>query len=446
MTPRLRLVPTADVATLGQRCYLFDRAAQHDNVVSVPTQRISRRLHEVFRRIKSEWPAHEPRALEDFEALFKTDAERALVHQLVQAGYLEPVGSASAGPTRDAPAVSDVTHFREQVLKHFLKPATFFNLPTQIEDAECEVAIVGVPVSSTLLSSGTVDAPSRLRRDTQRAGFWFDFHARGVYTETGCDGTAPRLLCAGIGLKDCGDIGGDARTVGDLFAQLSTLLESRLLPAGVRPLFIGGDHAITFPVVDSLLRHYPDLVLIHLDAHNDLFYTERVEFNHAGPIHALLAHSGLGQVLSFGLRTTGDPRVDTFQRLLASGIVEERVRLYSLPVFQRWLARPEEFRTHLRTVIPAGAPVYLTIDLDVLSSDAIAGQLSTPAGPGLDWHQLLETTVLVCDEFDVVGADVVEFNPDHKNRAVHDEREMTVLLLELIDGLARARRRAIGER
>ena len=146
------------------------------------------------------------------------------------------------------------------------------------------------------------------------------------------------------------------------------------------------------------------------------------------------------------LRTTGDPLVDTFQRLLASGIVEERVRLYSLPVFQRWLARPEEFRTHLRTVIPAGAPVYLTIDLDVLSSDAIAGQLSTPAGPGLDWHQLLETTVLVCDEFDVVGADVVEFNPDHKNRAVHDEREMTVLLLELIDGLARARRRAIGER
>jgi len=440
-SPRLRLVPTADVATLGPRCYLFDRAALHDNVVSIPTQRISRRLHDVVHRLKTEWPSHEPRPLEDFLALFETEAERSLVMQLVRAGYLERVEAPGSG-TEAASADDAVAHFRERVLKHFFKPASFFNLPAQIEDDECEVAIVGVPVSSTLISSGTVDAPARLRRDSQRAGFWFDFHARGVYTETGCDGTTPRLLCAGTRLKDCGDIGRDTRTVGELFTALSSLLDDRLLPAGARPLFVGGDHAITFPIVDSLLRHYPDLVLVHLDAHNDLFYTERVEYNHAGPIHALIAHSGLQQVLSFGLRTTGDPRVHPYQRLLAAGVVEERVRLYSLPALERWLSRPMEFRAHLRECIPAGAPVYLTIDLDVLSADAIAGQLSTPAGPGLAWHQLLETTVLVCDEFDVVAADVVEFNPDHKNRAVHDERELTVLLLELIDGLARARRRA----
>lgn len=443
--PRLRLVPTADVATLGRACYLFDRAALQDNVVSVPTQRISQRLFDVVRRIRAAWPAHEAHPLEAFEALFDRDGDRHLLRQLVQAGYLEPVEASATTPGGGWPAVSDVSHFRDRVLKHFFKPTTFFNLPTQIEDDECDIALIGVPVSSTLVSSGTVDAPRRLRRDTQRAGFWFDFHARGVYTETGCNGTPPRLLCAGSRLKDYGDVGGDARIVGELFERLATLLDTRLLPAGVRPLFIGGDHAITFPIVDALLRHHPDLVLIHLDAHNDLFYTDRVEFNHAGPIHALLAHSGLRQVLSFGLRTIADPRVDNFQRMLASGLVDERVRLYSLPVFQRWLARPDEFRAHLHATIPAGVPVYLTLDLDVLSADAIAGQLSTPAGTGLDWHQLLETVALVCDELDVIAADVVEFNPDHKNRPVQDEREMTVLLLELIDGLSRARLRATAD-
>lgn len=439
MSERLRLLPTADVAMLGAGCFLFDRSASDENVLAVPTRRVSRELHDVVHRIRQQWPGHEAQAFEDFLALFETDHEYALVGQLARDGYLEQV----TAPAREGSTVNDERDFIGRAHQRFFKPASFFNLPRQIEDGECDVALVGVPVSSTLVSSGTVDAPARLRRDSQRAGFWFDFYARGVYSETGCNGTPPRLLCAGTRLKDCGDVGAAACTVGELFGQLAELLESRLLPAGARPLFIGGDHAITFPVVDCLLRHAPDLVLVHLDAHNDLFYTDRVAFNHAGPVHALLEHSGLRQVLSFGLRTTADPRVDNYQQRLASGLVEERVRLYSLPAFERWLSRPDAFRAHLRQLVPSGRPVYLTIDLDVLSADAIAGQLSTPAGPGLSWYQLLESVVLLCDEFDVIAADVVEFNPDHKNRPVHDEREMTALLFELIDGLSRARQRAL---
>ncbi|MEQ8661025.1 MAG: arginase family protein [Gammaproteobacteria bacterium] len=445
MTDRLRLLPGADVAALGAHCYLFDRAALHENVVSVPTQRVSQRMLELVRRIRTAWPDHAPQPYAAFAALCTSTAEQRLLGQLAQAGYLEslpvPAPATAGRAAGDAGHADDtLTHFRERVLKHFFKRAAFFHLPEQIDDDDCDVALVGVPVSSTALSSGTVDAPGRLRRDSQRAGFWFDFHADGVYTETGCDDTPPRVICAGTRVKDFGDIGGSARTVGALFAELAGFIDTRLVPHGVRPLFVGGDHAVTFPLVDACLRHHPDLVLVHLDAHNDLFYTERVEFNHAGPVHALLAHSGLGKVLSFGLRTIGDARVAPYKRMQASGTLHERVHLHALDATQRRLADSDAFRAHLHKHIGT-RPVYLTIDLDVLSADAIAGQLSTPAGPGLAWHELLALVRLVCGAFDVVACDVVEFNPDHKDRASVDERAPVVLLLELIDGLAQAARR-----
>ena len=455
MTTKFRLLPTADVATLGSRHYLFDRAALHENVIFIPSQRVSRRMFDVVTRLKAQWPQHEPQTYEDVAALFSLPGERAALEQLAGAGYLEAMplatgandgGDGSPRQGTQAPAFRDtpaVAYFRERVVKHFFKRPAFFHLPMQIDDTECDVGLIGLPVSSALISSGTVNAPHRLRQNSQRAGFWFDLYKHGIYTETGCDNSAPRLLCAGVGLKDFGDIGADCRTVGDLFALVAELIETRLLPNRVRPIFVGGDHAITFPIVDCYLRHYPDLVLIHLDAHNDLFYTEQVEFNHAGPIHALLAHSELGKVLSFGLRTSGDTRVGPYQRLRESGLLEDRVHLYSINALVRWLDRPDDFRAHLREQLPAGAPCYLTIDLDVLSPECLVGQLSTPAGAGISWFQLLEMIGLVMDECDVLGCDVVEFNPDHKDAPGDDPRELTVLLLELIDGLFRRRARAL---
>ncbi len=76
----------------------------------------------------------------------------------------------------------------------------------------------------------------------------------------------------------------------------------------------GGDHAITFPIVNAFLQHYPSLVLLHLDAHNDVFYTEKIEFSHASPILGLLIQSNLSSVYSFGLRTNADPRVGPFEQ------------------------------------------------------------------------------------------------------------------------------------
>jgi arginase family enzyme len=450
MQSKLRLLSSADVAILGERHYLFDRAAAVANVVSVPTQRISKRLFDVVRRIRSQFSGNEGQSLGDIEALFAEPHDRKLVAQLLAAGYLEDVvtpdpvdaglGAAVSAQSNDQKLLgAQIEHFRNKGLDHFFKRASFFNLPEQIEDAEAEVGIVGLPISSIPVSNGTVSGPSRLRQDSQRAGFWFDIWKDGVYTEIGCDGGTPRLMCKNVRLKDFSDIGQHARTIRELFAEVSEFVEQRLRPNQIRPVFVGGDHAITFPIVDAYLKNHPDLTLIHLDAHNDLFYTEHIEYNHAGPIHGLLLHSGLRKVMSFGVRTTGDTRVGPYLRLASDPSLKERLRLYSIASTRRWLSRPQDFLEHLRAQVGSNGPCYLTIDLDVLSDTAIGGQLSTPAGAGLEWHELFEFVDLVMGECDVIGCDVVEFSPGH---STNEDREPCVLLMQLIDGLARSAMRA----
>jgi arginase family enzyme len=332
-----------------------------------------------------------------------------------------------------------VEHFRTKVVNHFFRNPSFFNVPDQIDDADALVGLVGVPVSANLESIGTENAPNQLRRDSQRL-FWFDVHDKGVYSEIGCDDSPPGLLCHGTVLKDFGDVGRDARTVGDLFGRLRELVHERLLPNGVRPVFVGGDHAVTFPIVDAYLAARPDLCLLHLDAHNDLFYTDHVDYSHAGPIRSLLLHSDLRQVFSFGLRTVGDPRVEPFTRVLARPELRERIHLYSLGAVGRWLARPEELRAHLRERVAPGVPCYLSIDLDVLSAEAISGALSTPAESGLEWQELYELVDVFFDTLDVIACDVVEFNTDNKDRQAREGRYLQVLLLLLLDRLTRTGR------
>jgi len=449
-----RLIPTMDVAQLGSKYYLFDRHAEAENLLFVPTQAVSRRLHDVIGKIRRRWPQNEPQAIEVIKGIFDDAAEQKAVTTLASAGYLEaipevittPDNATSESDGGAGPAASDLTaqlhYFQNNAIKHYFRRPVFFNLPANIDDAEVDVGIIGVPVSSISVSSGTILSPDCLRQHSQKAGFWFDFQRDGVYSEVGCAGTLPQTWCKDVIAKDFGDVGPDSRTVGALFQDIDSLVSTRLVPNGIRGLFVGGDHAVSFPVVNSLIRHHPDLLLIHLDAHNDLFYTEKVEFNHAGPIHGLLLQSGLSKVLSFGLRTNADPRIKPFNALNEALNLKERVEMHSLQATRRLLAQPEAFRAYLREQTGAAdRPVYLTIDLDVLSDTAMSGQLSTPAGHGLEFAELYELVAAVFDETNVVGCDVVEFNVEGRTEREGADRDVVVLMMQLIDGLARANKR-----
>jgi agmatinase len=237
-------------------------------------------------------------------------------------------------------------------------------------------------------------------------------------------------------LADLGDVGNRARRVGELFDDLAAMVDRRFPPGGARPLFIGGDHAISWPIVAAFKRHHPNLQLIHFDAHNDLFYVENLSFHHANPIRGLLVQEQIATIASFGMRTHFDPRTAGYASLADLPLLE-RVQITPLLELRALLQQPERFRQALAPL--AGAPCYLTIDLDVLSVSAMSGMFSAPAGAGLGWEELLLAVDLVFAELEVIAADVVELAPNFSATTTDADNGLLALLALLIDGLARRR-------
>lgn len=178
----------------------------------------------------------------------------------------------------------------------------------------------------------------------------------------------------------------------------------KVLAAGKRPLGMGGEHLVTWPVVKAVYKKYPDLAVIHMDAHTDL----RVEFegeelSHATPIRKIAEMIGPKNVYSFGIR---------------SGIREEFqwAEKEGMQIYKFEVLEP------LRKVLPelAGRPVYVTIDIDVLDPAHAPGTGTVDAG-GITSKELLASIHEIArSDVKVVGADLVEVAP------VYDCSEQTV--------------------
>jgi agmatinase len=164
---------------------------------------------------------------------------------------------------------------------------------------------------------------------------------------------------------------------------------SALVRAGRRPIILGGDHSITYPVVHAVRRHYPRLALLHFDAHPDLYDEfEGDRHSHACPFARIMEAGAADRLVQVGIRT-----MNAHQRAQADRFGVE-------VVFMRdWT---DAFTPVFRD------PVYVSIDLDVLDP-AYAPGVSHREPGGLSVRQLLG--VLQRMQGAIVGADVVEFNP-----------------------------------
>lgn len=204
------------------------------------------------------------------------------------------------------------------------------------------------------------------------------------------------------GLVDIGGPGmlGDA---GDL--TLSTGAESRaqieagvarLLDAGGVPIVLGGDHSITYPVLRAMRPRHAHLSVLHVDAHPDLYEDFAGDrFSHACPFARALEERLLDELVQVGIRAMTGP-----QRAQADR--------YGVDVIDMdaWVAG--------RRPAPA-YPVYLSIDLDGLDPAYVPG-VSHPEPGGLSVREVL--TVLHQLEVPVVGADIVELNPELDSRGL----------------------------
>jgi agmatinase len=192
-----------------------------------------------------------------------------------------------------------------------------------------------------------------------------------------------------------------------------------LLADGKFPLGLGGEHLVSWPVIREVYAKYPNLAILHFDAHADLREQYEGEaLSHSTPLRKAAELIGGKNVYQFGIR---------------SGTREEfeyaRANLHLYPF---------EVLEPLRKVLPelAGRPVYLTIDIDVLDPSAAPGTGTAEAG-GITSKELLAAIhAIASSDVNIVGADVVEVAP------VYDATEQTQivaskLIREILLGLVK---------
>ncbi|HZB28050.1 MAG TPA: agmatinase [Gemmatimonadales bacterium] len=162
-----------------------------------------------------------------------------------------------------------------------------------------------------------------------------------------------------------------------------------LLASDARPLAIGGDHSITYPIVRAAVGVHPSLTILHVDAHPDLYDTfEGNRFSHACPFARIMEERLARRLVQVGIRTMNDHQRAQADRFGAE-IIDMRM----------WEAGK-------RPVV--NGPVYLSIDLDGLDP-AFAPGVSHREPGGLSVREVL--TLIHQISGTLVGADVVEYNP-----------------------------------
>lgn len=174
---------------------------------------------------------------------------------------------------------------------------------------------------------------------------------------------------------------------------------TRHLEEGHRLLSLGGDHSISYPLIDAFSAVYEDLTVIQFDAHPDLY--DRFDdnpFSHASPFARLMERRSMSRLVQIGIRAS-----NRHQR--------EQAERFGVESFEAWRWR-EVLDLRLEP------PIYVSLDLDVFDPGFAPGVAHHEPG-GLSPRDVFEVIQRLPG---LVGADVVELNP------ARDHADMTAAL------------------
>jgi len=240
--------------------------------------------------------------------------------------------------------------------------------------ASARPTLIGLPYdASSSFLRGPVLAPARIREElhsSQSNGF----------SESGLH------VLGANGLGDAGDL--QLPSTGDARGMIEQGIRA-LADSGVRPLSLGGDHSVTYPVLRALGPLVRGLTILQIDAHPDLYGDfEGDRFSHACPFARIMEEKLATQLVQVGIRT-----MNAVQRAQAD---RYGVRVIDM---RAWAAgaRPE-----LR------GPLYVSIDMDGIDPAFVPGVSHREPG-GLTVREVV--TMIQSMPGPIVGADVVELNP-----------------------------------
>lgn len=253
---------------------------------------------------------------------------------------------------------------------------------------DSSLVIVGAPMDFTVsFRPGTRNGPAEIRNVSEGLEeFSFDL----------------KLDLADKYFFDSGDI---LLPYGNIEKSLECIEQAvgTIVKDGKKPLLLGGEHLVSLPAVKKVSEIYPELVVLHFDAHADLrdVYLEE-ELSHATVMRRISEVVGGKRIFQLGIR---------------SGTREEfewgcrNTRMYPGKVLEPLNRIVNEIK---------GVPVYITLDIDVVDP-AYAPGTGTPEPGGCSPQEIIKSLHLLKD-LNVVGMDLVEVCP------VYDQSQITALL------------------
>lgn len=250
-----------------------------------------------------------------------------------------------------------------------------------IDDAKAVVVPFGLE-KSVSYGGGTKNGPKAIIKSSQQVElfdeeFWFE-----PYLKYGVATLAETKI--------------DASSVEKSLESLEKITE-KLLDLGKFPLILGGEHSITAGSIRPFVKKYPDLAILHFDAHADLRDGYDGEhYSHAAALRRVMDNP-ISTLISCGIRNISQGEIPYLEAN------SNRIKIHFAKDKRNW--NVEEIVKPLK-----GRPIFLTFDLDGFDSSLMQAT-GTPEPGGLMWEDALDIIRAASKIGNIVGADVVELAP-----------------------------------
>jgi len=280
----------------------------------------------------------------------------------------------------------------------FVGVASFLRSPLAdgLDSLDADIAILGVPSDEgSPWYPGARMAPRRIREMSLRYAEYGGAQRRGGYYDLDEDRRYLVRQTIDRRIVDCGDVDIIYTNPEETMNNVTRAVE-KILKAGALPVVLGGDHAISWGVA----RAYQEpLTLVHFDAHLDYRpFSHGAGYGNGSPVRKMALLPNIQHIVQVGMRSL---------RMSQDDLADARAAGNDVITMKQHRARGV---AQLLERIPAGRPVYLSIDIDVLDMPLVPGCASAePDGFGYD--ELKQTLFALAEHTNLIGFDIVEVNP-----------------------------------
>ncbi len=248
------------------------------------------------------------------------------------------------------------------------------------QDAKVIVVPFGLEASVSY-GGGTKNGPKAIIEASKQVELFDEEHWSEIYRQFGVATLQAPII---------------EQKIPDALDQLEKITQT-ILDLGKFPLILGGEHSITIGSIRPFVRKYPNLAILHFDAHADLRDGYDGEhFSHASALRRVMDNP-ISTLISCGIRNISASEIPYLEAN------QDRIKIYWGKDRENW--NVEEIVAPLK-----GRPVFITFDLDGFDSSLMQAT-GTPEPGGIFWSDAIKIIAAAAKISNVVGADVVELAP-----------------------------------